>query len=223
EHILKVSFYGLTDASQAIIDASYDLSVVDSNSLRFIFKYAPEAAKELQIDSEFSLENIEQSDQRTWTVLFPVSLLFSGSLKFPSKADNMLKHYSKFPHLSSYYPISSTGTRKVFLELSLGSLEEVWVAVLNITGPLSNWSFADSHLAAPEMVRGGPPSHICRLSGRSQQSWTFWLEANSSGPLRVDLAVLDQYMADDLRTLKSLFPKWIDVTAYSSFISTYAF
>ncbi|PIA51174.1 hypothetical protein AQUCO_01100187v1 [Aquilegia coerulea] len=213
-----------SDASQ-ILDASYDLSVVDSNSLRFIFKYAPEAAKELQIDSEFSLENIEQSHQRTWTVLFPVSLLFSGSLKFPSKTDNMLKHYTYFPHLSSYKPhtVSSTGLRKVFLELSLGSLEEVWVAVLNITGPLSNWSFADSHLAAPEMVKGGPPSHICRLSGRSQQNWTFWLEANSSEALRVDVAVLDQYMADDFRRLKSLFPKWIDVTAYSSFLSTYVF
>lgn len=26
---------------------------------------------------------------------------------------------------------------------SLSSLKEVWVAVLNITGPLSNWSFAN--------------------------------------------------------------------------------
>lgn len=26
------------------------------------------------------------------------------------------------------------------------SLEEVWVTVLNITGPLSSWSFADSKL-----------------------------------------------------------------------------
>lgn len=29
---------------------------------------------------------------------------------------------------------------------SPSSLEEVWVAVLNITGPLSNWSFADNAL-----------------------------------------------------------------------------
>lgn len=31
-------------------------------------------------------------------------------------------------------------------DLSSSSLEEVWVTVLNITGPLSNWSFADNKL-----------------------------------------------------------------------------
>ena len=29
---------------------------------------------------------------------------------------------------------------------SSSSLEEVWVTVLNVTGPLSNWSFADNKL-----------------------------------------------------------------------------
>ncbi|KAF9603827.1 hypothetical protein IFM89_038010 [Coptis chinensis] len=197
-----------SDAVQ-ILDSSFDLSVVDSNSLRFVFKHAPEVAKELQIGSELSLENIKHSHQGTWMVLFPVSFLFSGSLKFPSKGDDMLRHYSYFPLLFSYKPhtVSSSGLRKVYLELSLGSLEEVWVTVLNITGPLSNWSFADNHLPAPETVKGGPPSHICRLSGSSHQNWKFWLEVNSSEAIRVDVAVLDQYLADDLRKLKSLFPK----------------
>lgn len=34
----------------------------------------------------------------------------------------------------------------IFLILSFSSLEEVWVAVLNITGPLSSWSLADNKL-----------------------------------------------------------------------------
>ena len=29
---------------------------------------------------------------------------------------------------------------------SSSSLEEIWVTVLNITGPLSSWSFADNKL-----------------------------------------------------------------------------
>ncbi|MQL72276.1 hypothetical protein Taro_004625 [Colocasia esculenta] len=107
------------------------------------------------------------------------------------------------------------------LEFLFNSLEEVWVAVLNITGPLSNWSFADNVLPAPEIINGGPPSYICRLSGRSDENWTFWLEANSSETLRVDLAVLDQYLVDDSKRLKSLFPSWVDVVAYSSFLSSY--
>lgn len=34
------------------------------------------------------------------------------------------------------------------------SLEEVWVAVLNITGPLSNWSFADNKVPGLQNLLG---------------------------------------------------------------------
>ncbi|KAJ4959938.1 hypothetical protein NE237_019848 [Protea cynaroides] len=212
------------DASH-IVESSYDFSVVDSNSLPFLFKYAPEVAKELQIDSDLSFGNTSHSLQRSWLASFPVSFLFSGSLKFPDGSKEILKQYRYFPQLSSYNQptFSSTGSRKVYLELFLGSLEEVWVTVLNITGPLSNWSFADTLLPAPEMITGGPPSYICRLSGSSSDNWTFWLEANSSEPLRVDVAVLDQHLVESSRKLKSLFPSWVDVIAYSSFLSSYVF
>ncbi|XP_044490558.1 endoplasmic reticulum metallopeptidase 1 [Mangifera indica] len=212
------------DANQ-IADSSYDFSVVDSNSLLFLFKYAPEVAKELQIDSEFSFESANISQPETWMSIFPVSLLFSRSLKFPTRSDGILKRYKYFPHLSNYKPTTTSGdrSRRVYLEFSLGSLEEVWVAVLNITGPLSSWSFADDKLPAPETVNGGPPSYICRLSGSSHENWTFWLEASSSEGLRVQVSVLDQVLTDEAKKLKSLFPDWADVTAYSSFISTYIF
>lgn len=32
---------------------------------------------------------------------------------------------------------------------------------------------------APEIVGGGPPSYICRLSGVGHENWTFWLEVNA--------------------------------------------
>lgn len=93
--------------------------------------------------------------------------------------------------------------------ISFSSLEEIWVAVLNITGPLSSWSFADNKLpgdnlyhlqyfifdrllwlqciifaiqncSEPETHDGGPPSYICRLSGTSHENWTFWLEVKYS-------------------------------------------
>lgn len=213
-----------TDAN-SVMESSYDFSVVDSNSLSFLFKYAPEAAKELHIDSELSLRATNHSDRSAWMALFPVSFLFSGSLKFPARGDDIFKHYRYLPHLSEYKAssVSSMGGRKVFLELYLGSLEEVWVTVLNITGPLSSWSFADNRLPAPELVEGSPPSYICRLSGSSHENWTFWLEANSSEALRVDVAVLDQHLVDASTKLKGLFPSWVDVTAYSSFLSSYIF
>lgn len=96
-----------------------------------------------------------------------------------------------------------------------------------------------------ETYGGGPQSYICRLSGPSDGNWTFWLEvkfdsvltslyynsvtyyfvwwcqANSSEALRVDVAVLDQKLVEPMKRLKDLFPDWVDVTAYSTFMSSY--
>ncbi|KAK9934393.1 hypothetical protein M0R45_021539 [Rubus argutus] len=215
----------LTADANQVVESSYDFSVVDSNSLLFLFKHAPEVAKELHISSELSFETAKLSHRENWMGLFPVSCLFSRSLKFPARSDGILKQYGQFPHLSSYKPhtVFSEGSRRIYLELSLGSLEEVWVAVLNITGPLSSWSFADNTLPATETADGGPPSYICRLSGASPENWSFWLEASSSEDLRVEVAVVDQYMVDEANKLRGLFPEWVDVVAYSSFLSSYIF
>ncbi|KAI0530756.1 hypothetical protein KFK09_000304 [Dendrobium nobile] len=212
------------DASK-IVDSSFDFSVVDANSLTFLFKNSPEAAKMLHIGSDFSLKADHHSIKSSWVAIFPLGFLFSGSLKFPAPQNDVSKQYSYLPSLSidESALLSTTRARRVHLDLNLGSLKEVWVTVLNITGPLSNWSFADNKLPASESMDGGPPSYICRLSGRSHEKWTFWLEANTSEALRVDVAVLDQHLFDDTRKLKSLFPSWVDVTTFSSFLSTYYF
>ncbi|CAJ1935659.1 unnamed protein product [Sphenostylis stenocarpa] len=212
-----------TTGSSQIMETTYDFSVTDSNSLLFLFKHSPEVAKELNVTSEFSFESASLSKGNDWMAIFPVSFLFSNSLKFPAKKDDILKQYQYFPELSIQNPSlnSEKGPRRVHLELSLGSLQEVWVAVLNITGPLSSWSFADNLLPGTETYGGGPPSYICRLSGPSDANWTFWLEANSSEALRVDVAVLDQKLVDPVKRLKDLFPDWVDVIAYSSFMSSY--
>ncbi|PPR88468.1 hypothetical protein GOBAR_AA32219 [Gossypium barbadense] len=215
----------LTADANQIVDSSYDFSVVDSNSLLFLFKYAPELAKELNIGPEFSFETAKMSNQRTFLTLFPVNFLFSRSMQFPARSDEILKQYRQFPHLYTNKPqtMSSDGSRRVYLELSLGSLKEVWVAVLNITGPLSSWSFADTKLPVPETAEGGPPSYICRLTGSSHEKWNFWLEGRNVEDIRVDVAVLDQNLVEEAKKLKSVFPGWTDVTAYSSFLSTYVF
>ncbi|KOM31477.1 hypothetical protein LR48_Vigan01g103200 [Vigna angularis] len=212
-----------TAGSSQILESTYDFSVTDSNSLLFLFKHSPEVAKELNVTSEFSFESASFSKRNDWMAIFPVSFLFSNSLKFPAQKDDILKQYEYFPELSIQNSSlnSVKGPRRVHLELSLGSLQEVWVAVLNITGPLSSWSFADNLLPGTEIFGGGPQSYICRLSGPSDGNWTFWLEANSSEALRVDVAVLDQKLVDPMKRLKDLFPDWVDVTAYSSFMSSY--
>ncbi|XP_012085666.1 endoplasmic reticulum metallopeptidase 1 isoform X2 [Jatropha curcas] len=208
-----------------VVNSSYDFSVVDSNSLLFLFKHVPEVAKALHVGPDFSFQTANISHRNTWMALFPVSHLFSRSLKFAAKKDDVMKQYRYFPNLSTYKPhdISNEGSRRIHLELSLGDLEEIWVAVLNITGPLSSWSLADNILPAPEAIDGGPPSYICRLSGASDDKWTFWLEASNSNDLRVELAVVDQVLFDGAKNLKGLFPDWVDVTAYSSFMSSYTF
>ncbi|KAJ6851924.1 endoplasmic reticulum metallopeptidase 1 isoform X1 [Iris pallida] len=215
----------VTSDASTIVESSYDFSVVDANSLTFIFKNVPEAAKVLNIGSDFDFTADYQSAKCSWVALFPVSFLFSGSLKFPAETDTIFRQYKNMPHLAIREPdsVSETALRRVHLELSLGSLGEIWVTVLNITGPLSNWSFANNRLPAPESIDGGPPSYILRLSGSSDENWKFWLEANSSDAMRVELAVLDQYIVDEVKKLKSLFPNWADITAYSSFMSTYHF
>ncbi|KAL0928506.1 hypothetical protein M5K25_000390 [Dendrobium thyrsiflorum] len=178
------------DASK-IVDSSFDFSVVDANSLAFLFKNSPEAAKMLHIGSDFSFNADHHSIKSSWVAIFPLPFLFSGSLKFPAPQNDVSKQYSYLPSLSidESALLSTTRSRRVHLDLNLGSSKEVWVTVLNITGPLSNWSFADNKLPASESMDGGPPSYICRLSGRSHEKWTFWLEANTSEALRVDLAL----------------------------------
>lgn len=51
-----------------LLDSTYDFAVVDSNSFPFVFKYAPEVAKELHISSEFSFETATLSQRETWVV-----------------------------------------------------------------------------------------------------------------------------------------------------------
>lgn len=57
----------IADSNQ-VVDSSYDLAVVDSNSLLFLFKHAPEVAKELKIGPEFSFETAKLSHRETWMV-----------------------------------------------------------------------------------------------------------------------------------------------------------
>ncbi|KAL9225560.1 hypothetical protein vseg_001466 [Gypsophila vaccaria] len=211
----------LTADATEILDSSYEFTVVDSNYLPFLFKHAHEAAEHLNVSSEYSYE----TSKDRWLAVFPVSFLFSRSMKFPARHDNVLQQYESFPHLSTFKQENfvDAGIRRVHLELNLSSLKEVWVTVLNVTGPLSGWSFADNTLPAPEVIEGGPPSYICRLSGASKEKWVFWLEANSSEPLRVEVAALDQHLVDATKYLKHRFPDWVDVVSYTSFMSSYSF
>ncbi|XP_011071219.1 endoplasmic reticulum metallopeptidase 1 [Sesamum indicum] len=214
-----------TIGANQILDVSFDFAVVDSNSLMFVFKHAPEVVKKVHGNRELSFDTANQSGPETWMGIFPISAMFSRTLKFPTKADDILEQYRYFPYLSTGKSqfTSVGGPRRVNLEFSLGSSKEVWVAVLNITGPLSNWSFANNKLPAPLKVGNGPPSYICRLSGASHENWNFWLEANSSEALRVDIAVVDQHLTESAEKLKGLFPSWMDVTAFTSFMSSHVF
>lgn len=49
------------------------------------------------------------------------------------------------------------------------------------------------------------------------------MQANSSESIKIDVAVVDQYLTESAAKLKAIFPDWVDVTAFSSFISAYVF
>ncbi|PKI78313.1 hypothetical protein CRG98_001256, partial [Punica granatum] len=56
----------LTHGSNRVVEARYDFSVVDSNALPYLFKYAPEVARELDVGSDFSLEAADPSPRQTF-------------------------------------------------------------------------------------------------------------------------------------------------------------
>lgn len=207
-----------------LLHSSYDMGITDANTLSFVLKNAPEAAKQLNIDPMFNKEAANYSDEGTFMGLHPISRLFSQKLTFPGATEDIFEHYHNLPRLfMDEETTSSSQIRRVHLELTVGSLQEVWVAVLNITGPLASWSFSEKELPVPEQVNGGPLSYILRLSGSSSENWKFWVEASSSEALKIDVAVLDQRLDKRAMKLKQCFPPWVDVIAYSSFLSSYVF
>lgn len=49
------------------------------------------------------------------------------------------------------------------------------------------------------------------------------MQANSSADLVIEVGVVDQYLIYEAAKLKGLFPDWVDVVAYSSYLSSYIF
>lgn len=65
--------------SSQITESTYDFSVLDSNSLQFLFKHSPEAAEILNVTSEFSFKSASQSKRHDWMVNFvPLLHKYSG-------------------------------------------------------------------------------------------------------------------------------------------------
>lgn len=51
------------------METTYDFAVVDSNTLPFVFKHAPEVANTLHINTELSFDAVKQSHQEEWMVV----------------------------------------------------------------------------------------------------------------------------------------------------------
>ncbi|KAL6871582.1 hypothetical protein ACP4OV_014411 [Aristida adscensionis] len=90
-------------AANDIVESNYGFSVVDANSLEFLFNNAPEAAKWLRDNSELSFEEKYQSDRSSWlsaSVILSLSC-FSGSFKvFLHKTGEIRKALPIFPPAS---------------------------------------------------------------------------------------------------------------------------
>ncbi|KAG6544448.1 hypothetical protein Mapa_014086 [Marchantia paleacea] len=222
--VLQHSFY--TSGGNEITRSSYDFASVDPNPVALIWKQAPTVAESLHL-TEAQISSDIDIDPVTFTALYPISRMLNRGTQVPVSASINLSR--KFPLLQVVKEekdetTPNTPKRRIHIELDLGDLQEVWGAVMNITGPMLNWSFADQKLPGPEAVSGGPPSYICRLSGHNVKgNWLFWIEASNDEVLRIELAVLDQGLERETERLVASFPPWVAVTAGSSYLSTYTF
>ncbi|XP_072070213.1 uncharacterized protein [Arachis hypogaea] len=140
------------EGTNRIVESTYDFAVTDSNSLLFLFKNAPELAKELNVSSEFSFELTSLSKRQDWMSVFSVK----SACKFPAKSDDILKQYEFFPMLSvqNQHLNSEKGPRRVHLELYLGFMVKMnghldsgskswyWYVLSNTLAKDAAWKFA---------------------------------------------------------------------------------
>ncbi|XP_002985237.2 endoplasmic reticulum metallopeptidase 1 [Selaginella moellendorffii] len=214
--ILQHSF---RTSGDSIIEASHDFATVDPNPMTFVFKHAPLVRESLATEPTLS----QHSGANTFLALYPISLMLSRSFQVPTLAGPPYPQAS-LPKLLLTESIPGTlGTRRLFFELDLGSLQEVWGAAINVTGPLLNWSLSNQSLPGSEIVNGGPPSYVCRFSGKSSETWKFWMDAKTSPPLRIELGVLDQKLDETTIVLMQKFPLWAAVVAGTTYLSSYEF
>ncbi|MCO5554639.1 hypothetical protein L7F22_008172 [Adiantum nelumboides] len=131
-----------------ILHSYYDLAIFDANSVPFVFKHVQEVPKFLMLTDDFNSKIATRSPSGTWMALYPISHLFVESFRFPAGSKDVLKNHPKLPHLllQNVEHRLNQGQKRMHVELDLGSLHEVWAAVLNITGPLLNWSFSGQQL-----------------------------------------------------------------------------
>ncbi|CAM6105759.1 unnamed protein product [Calypogeia fissa] len=197
-----------------------DFASVDANPNTLIWKNVPNIAEHLHLTEAQRAQDIDFSSS-TFMALYPIATLLNRGTSVPvALSTDSLRRY---PHLLVIGEEKEDNQmRRIHVEVDVGDLQDVWGAAMNITGPLSSWSFAEHTLPAPEITNGGPPSYICRLSGHTvEKTWRFWLEASSGLPLRIDLAVLDQQLETETEKIFVSFPKWVAVVAGTSYMSTY--
>jgi hypothetical protein len=218
-----------TSGPDEVLKSSYNFATIDPNPMKFVWKNVRALPQALQMDT--STEAVIKADPNVFLALYPISRLLTQAAEIPASiSEGTKKHLLPLPHLrvieaeqGDHTEASvSSGRRRVHLEINLGALDQVWSTVMNITGPLASWSFADGKLPKTESIAGGPPSYISRLTGDSTGGrWQFWLEAYSLDPLRIELAVLDQQVDVETQSIIDLFPSWVAVVAGSMYLSTY--
>ncbi len=219
-----------TSGTSQVLKSSYDFATIDPNPMEFVWKNVPALPPVLRINA--SSKGVSKSDHHVCLPIYPISRLLTFATEVPLdlSLQDMKKLSFPLPHLQiieteqgdEKKAAVGSGSRRVHLEINLGSLDHIWSTVMNITGPLASWSFAGEKLPKTESVPGGPPSYISRLSGNSLGGrWQFWLEAYSLEPLRIELVVLDQQLDEETQRIIDLFPSWVAVVAGTSYLSTY--
>eukprot|EP00475_Leptophrys_vorax_P019874 TRINITY_DN27206_c0_g3_i3.p1 TRINITY_DN27206_c0_g3~~TRINITY_DN27206_c0_g3_i3.p1 ORF type:complete len:579 (+),score=10.38 TRINITY_DN27206_c0_g3_i3:37-1737(+) len=192
-------------AAASVVRTETTIATADCNDASYLLKHIPGLRDALVAGSNESAA-MSLADRSNLRALYPVSDLIDRSYSFPAPRSPRLAHASfRLPAVrllreevvpsaavAAAAPgggVDGNGTaaallrRRLHLELDAGSLDQVWAAVLNITGPVTAWSLTPT-LPPRERSRGGPPSLMVHYSGGGAGfKWSFWVEVRGQGGL----------------------------------------
>lgn len=157
---------------------------------------------------------------RDWETLYPLSLRLGGVAAKPQ-----LPSQPPFSLLPTMVLVSrETGTVSQRLHLQLRTGAPCW-GVMNMTGGIVAWSFADG-LPHSSLSQEGKPEQVIRIAGgKGSDNWEFWVDLDPHGQLQIDVSVTfwDRTTAAMDKIVADRMPSWTTILAGITLQSQWSF
>ncbi|GAQ80363.1 Zn-dependent peptidase [Klebsormidium nitens] len=210
-----------TQGKKDVIGREFSLLTFDPLAPTFIFDQSPALREHFNVTGD---EAFHKTLPNTWLGLFPLSEMVHRDVSLPEQSVDLpaVAQRKPFPRLKLIANEAlENDRRRILVEINNGALGHAW-RTINVTGPVVGWSLGNFQLPAPEQRPGGPVSYIARhAGGPGTEKWRFWIEAEGTKKVRIDLAVLKFDSSSELEKIKSSLPAWVDFIGLTSYISTW--